>query len=352
MDTVLAGVAPVDFFDDNGKLVMTASALTDAGLNVAVSEDVFRAGNSNSRLGSYFYDSNLAFKFTTPIFTLEYLAQKLGSVIEAGGDVFTIEEVTTTVANTITVNEFTPVAPFDGSTVVYGWYKLQNESTWNSITFTGSTATVSNLPSGTKVCVKYAYADAGARSFKVSASIIPNILRAVMRVPMLKTGTAQESYVSSSKVGELQVKVPKLQFDPNTDLALTSSGHATVELGGNALINYGGGCGSDGYYAELVEVIYGKDEFANVKEIAVANGDVELAVAGTSTLKVYAIYSDGTASSPIDNSKLTFVSDAPSKATVGSHTGLCTGVATGTANIAISITSKPTVSTVAVATVA
>lgn len=351
MDSVLAGIAPVEFFDNNKNLVMTANALTDAGINVAVSEDVFRAGDSNSRLGSYFYDSNLALKFTTPIFTLEYLAQKLGSVIEAGGDVFTTETVITTVANVITVNDFTPVAPFVDSTTVYGWYKLPTSSTWTSITFTGSSASVTGVPSGTEVCVKYAYADASARNFKVSSSIIPNILYAVIKIPKLKSGTAQESYVTSSKVGELQVAIPKMQFDPNSDLAVTSSGHASIELGGNALINYGNGCGSNGYYAILTDIDYGKDEFANVTEIAIANADIELAPAETSTLKVIGVYNDGTVNTQIANSKLTFASSDITKATVGAHTGVITAVATGEAVITATITSKTSVSTVAVATV-
>ena len=111
------------------------------------------------------------------------------------------------------------------------------------------------------------------------------------------------------------------------------------------------GCGNKSIYATITEVIYGKDEFANVVDIAIANADVELAVAETSTLKVYAIYNDGTASRLIDNSKITFTSSDITKATCGAHTGLVTGIAVGESTISAVLTTKTSLSTVAVATV-
>lgn len=350
METMLAGVAPVDFFDSNHNLFMTAMALTDAGLNVAVSEDVNRGGNSNARLGSYFYDSNLGLTLTSSTFMPEFLATKLGSVIESGGDVFNVETVTTSVADTITVAEFTPVAPFGDSAVVYGWYRLQNSDTWNTITFTGSTATVSGLASGTTVCVKYAYTDASAIRFKINSEIIPDVVYAVMKIPELKVGTSRESYVSSSKVGETLVKIPKFQFDPNTDISLTSSGHATIPLSGNALINYDSSCTSGGYYAELVRQIYGKDEYQDVKTIVVSDSDIDLTVGDTTTLQVLKMFITNVLPSQITNTALTFVSNTPATATVSSA-GLITALAEGSTIIDISVTAHPELSATAVVTV-
>lgn len=350
MDTVLAGVAPVDFYDNNKNLFMTAMALTDMGVNISVSEDTIRGGDSNARISSYFFDSNLQLSLTSVTFALEYLASKTGSVITAGGDIFTEKTVVTTVANTITAPTV-PVAPFADTTVVYGSYKLPTDSVWTTITFTGSDATVSNLPIGTTVCLKYATESLGARTFKVSSSIIPDVAYAVMRIPMLKSGTSLESYVSSSKVGEMQVKVPKFQFDPNTDLALTSSGHASIALSGNALVNMDGGCGVSGYYAEIVEEIYGKDEFTDVKAIVIEDSDVELAVSGTQTLSVYKLFNGIVAPSLIDNSKLTFVSSTPATATVSSG-GLVTAMGNGTTTITATVTGHTDLVATALVTVA
>ena len=348
MEVVLAGVAPVEFYDNSHNLYATATALTDAGLNISVSEDVQRGGMSNARIGSYFYDSNLALTLTSTTFKLEYLATKLGSAIVAGGDVWELETITTTVADTITASK-TPVAPFDGSTTVYGYYKLSTDTTdaWTLITFTGSNATVSGLASGSTVCIKYCYANSGARKFTVASSIIPNISYAIMKIPMFKAGTSKESYTSSSKVGEMLIKIPQFQFDPNTDLALTSSGHATIAMSGNALINYGSGCNASGYYAEIVENIFGKSTFDTVTAIMIEGSldGFDLAVAGTETLNVYAKYNDGTSITKLDNSLFTFTSATPATATVGAHTGLVTGVGAGTTLITVVATDKTSLET-------
>ena len=353
METVLAGVAPVEFYDNNHNLYAIANALTDSALNVSVSEDVARGGMSNARISSYWYDSDLALNLTNTTFKLEYFATKLGSSITAGGDVWELESLTTSAPNTITVSK-TPVAPFDDSTTVYGYYKLASDTTdtWNLITFTGKNATVT-LASGTEVCVKYAYDNTGARSFKISSAIIPDISYAIMRIPMFKAGTSKESYSSSSKVGEMLVKIPKFQFDPNTELALSSSGHATMSLSGKALINYGTGCSPEGYYAEIVENIFGKNTFDTVTAIMI-EGSVDgfdLAVGGSETLNVYAKYNDGTAISKLDNSLFTFTSSGAG-VTVGAHTGIMQGVSASTVTITVVATDKPSLETNCSVTVA
>ena len=149
------------------------------------------------------------------------------------------------------------------------------------------------------------------------------------------------------------VKIPKFQFDPNTDLALTSSGHATVALSGNALINYGTGCSAEGYYAEIVENIFGKNPFDTVVALMIegSTDGFDLGVGDTETLNVYAKYNDGTSISKIDNSLLTFTSSGAS-ATVGSHTGVLTGVSDGTVTITVVATDKTSLETNCVVTVA
>lgn len=348
MEVVLAGVAPIEFYDSDNNLYAIANTLTDAGLNASVSEDIARGGMSNARIASYFYDSNLGLTLTNTTFKLEYLATKLGSDITASGDVWTMEEVTTTVENTITVSDFTPVAPFDGIATVFGYYKLASsaENVFQKITFTGNSATVSGLPVGSVVCVKYAYTNAGARTFKVSSEIIPDISYALMKIPMFKAGISNESYTSSSKVGELLVKIPKFQFDPNTDLAITSTGHATTNLSGNALVTMGSGCNPNGYYAEIVENIFNRNPFDAVTAIMIegSKDGFELEVGDTETLNVYAKYSDGTNVSKLDNSLFTFTSSGAG-ATVGANTGIITAVSASTVTITVVATDKTSLET-------
>ena len=113
-----------EFYDNNHNLYATATALTDAGLNVSVSEDISRGGISNARISSYFFDSNLALNLTNTTFKLEYLATKLGSAITSSGDVWNLETVTTTVDNSITVAVIHRCTICDDSATVFGYYKL------------------------------------------------------------------------------------------------------------------------------------------------------------------------------------------------------------------------------------
>ena len=66
---------------------------------------------------------------------------------------------------------------------------------------------------------------------------------------------------------------------------------------------------------------------------------------------MYAIYNGSKAPKLIDNSKLTFTSSQPSFATVGSHTGEIEAIAEGTSNVEVIVTSKPTLTAMAVVTV-
>lgn len=297
----------------------------------------------------YLHDSAMALTMTDSLFSLTYLSLQTGSLIQAGADVLTLEQVTTTVANKITVKD-TPQK--FGQFGVVGWYSLAGEDDWTTITFDQDTKTanVPDLPQGTTVCVKYTKTDASAEQFTVSSAFIPAQVYAVITLPLFKSGTDAKQFSNSSKVGEIQVEIPNFMFDGAVDLALTSSGATTTPLSGHALATFTGleGCDSnDGYYAKLKQVTYNKDEFADVKAIVVADANVELKANETQTLQIYAIYSGIKAPKLIDNSKLTFTSSNDTYASVDAK-GVVTANAEGHADIEIVVKNKNTLMTAAV----
>lgn len=306
----------------------------------------------NSLLSMYLHDSAMALTMTDSLFSLEYLSLQTGSVIQAGADVLTLEQVTTTVANKITVKD-TPQKFGQFGTI--GWYSLIGEDNWTTITFDPDTKTanVADLPQGTTVCVKYTKTDASAEQFTVSSAFIPAQVYAVITLPLFKSGTDAKQFSNSSKVGEIQVEIPNFMFDGAVDLALTSSGATTTPLSGHALATFTGleGCDSnDGYYAKLKQVTYNKDEFADVKAIVAADANVELKVGEKQMLQIYAIYSGIKAPKLIDNSKLTFTSSSATFASV-EPTGEVEAKAEGHADIEVVVTGKPSLQTAAVVTV-
>ena len=307
---------------------------------------------ANALLSRYLHDSAMALTLTDALFDFSYMALNVGGTIQTGADVLTVEQVTTTEANKITVKD-TPQK--FGNFGVIGWYSLPSEDNWTKITFDQDTKTanVADLPQGTTVCVKYTKTDASAEQFTVSSAFIPAQVYAVITLPLFKSGTDSKQFSNSSKVGEIQVEIPNFMFDGAVDLALTSSGATTTPLSGHALATFTGleGCDSnDGYYAKLKQVTYNKDEFADVKAIVVADANVELKATETQTLQVYAIYSGIKAPKLIDNSKLTFTSSNDTYASVDAK-GVVTANAQGSATIEIFVKTKNSLQTAAVVTV-
>lgn len=350
---VLASVGTAQFFDQSsGDLIVTSKTLVDSGINFSVTAEEIRGGLSNSLLSMYLHDSTMALTMTDSLFCLDYLSLQTGSIIQAGADILTVEQVTTTVANKITVKD-TPQK--FGQFGVIGWYALSGSDDWTTITFDQETKTanVTDLPQGTTVCVKYTKTDASAEQFTVSSAFIPAQVYAVITLPLFKSGTDSKQFSNSSKVGEIQVEIPNFMFDGAVDLALTSSGATTTPLSGHALTTFTGleGCDSnDGYYAKLKQVTYNKDEFADVKAIVVADANVELLANEVQTLQIYAIYSGIKAPKLIDNSKLVFVSSNDTYATVD-QTGKVEAKAQGSATIEIHVKTKQSLQTAAVVTV-
>ena len=233
------------------------------------------------------------------------------------------------------------------------WYSLAGKDEWTKITFSGKDATVSNLPVGTTVCVKYIHTDASAEQFTVSSAFIPDQCYAILTLPLFKATVGSDtSYTSSSKVGEVQVEIPNFLLGGAQELSLSSSGAATTALSGSALATYTGqeGCNDDGYYAVLKQVVYNKDEFADVKAIVIADSDIDLIVDETQTLEVYAIYNGVKAPRLLNNSQLTFTSSADTYAEVSSA-GVVTAKAAGSANIEVVVTGHSDLNAMAVVTV-
>lgn len=347
---VLAGVGNVQFIDkSSGEIVITSKTLTSSGMNFTISSEDVRGGLANQLLAKYFHDSALTLSLEDALFNLQYLAVNVGSTITVGTDIMTVEQVTTTVANQITVTD----TPQNFATLgTIGWVSHAGSDEWTKVEFDGKNATVQGLAVGSTMCVKYMKADATAEEFIVSSAFIPSQCYALLTLPLFKSGTDSKSYSSSSKVGEVQVEIPTFLFDGAQQLSLTSSGVATSSLSGSALATFTGndGCDADGYYAKLKQIIFNKDEFDSVKAIVIADSALDLKVGETQKLEVYALYGGNVASKLLDNSKLTFVSSADTYADVDT-TGLVTAVAEGSATISVNVTTKPELEAKAVATV-
>ena len=116
---ILAGVGDIQLFDQNtGEIIVTSKTLTDSGINFSVTAEDIRGGMANAILGKYFHDTAMELTLTDALFSLEYLALNVGGTISASANVLTMEQITTTVADQITVTD-TPQN--FGSVGTIGW---------------------------------------------------------------------------------------------------------------------------------------------------------------------------------------------------------------------------------------
>lgn len=348
---IMAGVGTAMAYDGVGNLIFKARALTDSGFNISTNSEEIRGGQGAALQGKYYHTTSFGVTLKDAVADLNYFALQVGGTIKAGGDVFRTEEVTAE-ANSITV-QGTPKA--FGDYGIIGWYSYPGEDTAKTITFEGKTATASGVKEGDIVCVTYVETSDSARAFEVATAFIPAEVHLVFTMPLFNASAMKKTDIAS-QIGEYIVDVPRFQFNGSVDMSSTSTSSASVDISGTALQAGTSGCSGKGYYATITEDIYNKDAFDNVYAIVVEDSDVELRQGESQTLRVMALYNDGTTPSVVDNSKLTFtVSSENSGSTyaqVGANDGkVIAQSANGTAIIEIKVTDKPVLTATATVTV-
>lgn len=343
---VLASVGTITLVDKaTGDIVLRSNTLVDSGINFTTTAEDIRGGLANKLLAQYFHDSAMSLTLNDAMFNLQYLALNVGGTITVGGDIMKSEQV---VANegSFTVSE--GAKPFLNLGTI-GWYSKVGEDDWKKVTFDGSTATA-QVHAGEALCVKYVAEDASIEQFVVSAAFVPNQCYALLTLPLFK-GTKTEDFSSSSRAGEVQVEIPSFLLNGTQELSLSASGAATTSLSGNALAVMDGseGCDGDGYYAKLKQITFNKDEFADVKAIAISDSVINLVAGEQQQLEVLALYTTF-APREIGTSKLTFSSKDNAVATV-SNDGIVSAVAAGSTTIEVFVTGHDTLEASAVVTV-
>lgn len=254
-------------------LLFTAQTLTESTVEITSAVEEIRGGKANSLIGKYFHDPSMTITATDALFNLEFLQLAFGAEMSLSNiNVLTTEpDVEITVANQITV-QGTPVDFIGEGTV--GWYRFPSENDWKQITFEGQTAQAAGLAVGQKVCVLYNAINNEARELIIPESIVGSEFHAELRQDLFSGEATDVS--SASKVGEIVIDIPRFQMNVDQTLTMSSSGASTSNMSGNALVSYDAvGCESEGYYAKIKEVIYGRKFYEGVTDLAIAGGTLE-----------------------------------------------------------------------------
>lgn len=347
---VLAGVGTIRAFTQSStlpELIFTSKTLQENSISIEVSSEDVRGGLSNPLLSRYFHDSLMSATITDALFNLQYLALNVGGNITIGGSSLVTESVTTTVANQITIAG-TPVAFGTAGTV--GFYTIEGQEDYKSISFVDKTANVSNLPIGSKVCVTYNINDDAMQIFTVPSAIIPSEVHLEMTYPLFAGGITNQTLSTSSQVGELIVDIPRFQLSGSTTLSMTASGVSNSSLSGQALASYAtANCSDMGMYGTVKMKIYGKNWSEDLESMAVDGAEISMNTGEKLTLKVVGVFSGGI-TGVLNNSNLTFTSGTQATATV-SNVGEVEAKQAGTTIIEITATDKPDIKAYAEVTV-
>ena len=331
----------------NGQRVLKSKTLLNNSISFSVNPTEVRGGEGNALIGTLFFDSTFNMSLEDSTFTLEYLALKTGSSITTGVTDWATEQITTDVANEITVTG----TPVDfGSFGKVGFYRVAGSDEEHQITFNGKVATVNGLASGSKVCVTYNATNANGREIKIASNFVPSELYLLVHTPLFKAGSNTTS--ESQKVGEVVIEIPRFLIDPSGDLSLTSNGVATVPLNGSAQVTFDttATCDNRGFYGRIKEIINNANILDSARNIVVADSDIDLEVNEEQTLVVYALFDGLTLPTKIDNADLTFTSGSSSVASVSSA-GVVKGLTAGTSVIDVVVTGHSNLVAKAVATV-
>lgn len=343
----LAGAATVDMLVGD-QLIATATTLLDSSITVGSTAEEVRGGPGAKLLGKYYHTSTFDINLTDVLFKLEYFAFQTGSAIQQIADVFTSEQVTLGAGGSGTITG-TPAVYQSYGTI--GWAAKPGSDAYQKITFTEKAFTVAGAKEGDIYCVKYISTDNAARQITISSSFIPSEVTLVMTANLYRAGGRGENDVNnSSKIGIVQVLVPRFQFNGSMELSMTSTGVTNSPIAGSALDNPSADCSDGGYYAIITEQLSGSSWYDNVFALAIEDSDIELATTtGTATLSVYALPLNGAAFKP-PYEDLTFTSAANGTATV-TQEGVVTGVAQGSTTVTVSIKNKAGVEAIANITV-
>jgi len=341
-DYYITSVADVYMYNVAGDtLLATAKTLMDSSISVTSSNTDVRGGKGNQLQFIYFHSGDMSITLSDVQFNLDLLAQNMGASLVTGDEIYYEENITLDGSLGGSVTN-TPVA-VSGSTT-YGWVTHVDGSV-ERVTFSTKAFTATSGSEGDVVCVRYFNTDAAVKSLDIYSNLVPKKVRLVMDAQL-----ADGSESSAAVVGKTEIIVPTFQLSGSFDIAMTADQVANTPLTGRALATATSdqGCTANKILAKVIRKVDSANWYDDATALAIVGGDVALAVAGTETMSIKSLYSDGAIGTP-PVADLTFATDDAGVATVAA--GVITGVGAGTCTITVSITADTSIDASVVVTV-
>ena len=314
-----------------------------------------QAGIGNTTVMNIPHNSAVNLTLTNADFSMEARAMQVGSGIAYNG-IGPVCETLTGTNGVLTVTE-TPAAP-------YGYTEnICNVVPFGAVNAPGMAYTIDattkqvqgfTAAAGTTYVVTYFSSVAGNKYFNIHSVFSPAIKHVTVQIAVYSASAAQ-SATQGTKVGDLYIIIPRMQFSGKADTDGSQTTAVTTDLSGTALtydqaISEGAcDCAAT---SGLAQVLYvpSANTTADVIGLVIVGGDVALTVGDTALVPVKYLMRNNTLANP-DYSALTYTipSGGASYAEV-SDDGVITAKAQGATEITVNMES-PALSTVANLTV-
>lgn len=325
-------------------------------MQTTVDMGAIQAGIGNATAIQIPHNAALNLTLTNADFSMAARAMSVGAKLAYGGIAPTCE-VLTADSTQLTVTN-TPAAP-------YGYQEAICNVVEAGVTNAPGTAYTINTENkvingftatpGKSYTVTYFTQNPSAQYFNVGGMFAPAVKHVTVQIAVYSTSGAQ-SAVQGTKVGDLYIIIPRMQFGGKADIDGSQTANAPTDLSGTALTydeaSAVGVC-TDCAIPGLAQIMYvpSAGTAAAVQGMAVIGGAVTLAAQSTKVLPVKWVMPDNTLQQP-DYTAMTYAipSEGQAFATVNEN-GVITGASAGSTTITATLKSNPEVTVTADITV-
>lgn len=315
-----------------------------------------QAGIGNATVIQIPHNSAVNLTLTAADFSMNARAMSVGSTVAYGGispvcEVINASTTTLTVANT-------PAAPYgyqeaicnvvEGGTTNASGVAYKIDTTTKTVI--GFTATA-----GKSYTVTYFQQNASAEYFNIGGMFAPAIKHVTVQIPIYSASGA-ENVLQGTKVGDLYIIIPRMQFGGKADIEASQTAAATTDLSGTALTYEEAaaeGVCNDCSIPGLAQVLYvpAASVTSSVVGLAVIGGSMTVKKSSSATVPVKGVMPNGTLQQ-LDYSTMTYniASGGQSTATV-TDAGVVSGVAAGDTEMTVALKDNSDIKTTVAITV-
>lgn len=315
-----------------------------------------QAGIGNATVIQIPHNSAVNLTLTAADFSMNARAMSVGSTVAYGGISPVCEVITADSASLSVTN--TPAAPYGYTKAICNVVEAGvTNAPGTAYTIDTTTKAIIGFmaTSGKSYTVTYFQQNASAEYFNIGGMFAPAIKHVTVQIPIY-SASGTENVLQGTKVGDLYIIIPRMQFGGKADIEASQTAAATTDLSGTALTYEEAaaeGVCNDCSIPGLAQVLYvpAASVTASVVGLAVVGGSMTVKKNASAKVPVKGVMPNGSLQQ-LDYTTMTYTiaSGGTSTATVDDD-GDVTGVAAGDTEMTVALKDSADVKTTVAITV-